>query len=276
MSRQRISRMAVLGIGWLATALAALAAPTPAEPASSATPVATHAREVWTELVGTRFASDPAFVYVENDPALPNVLIYGDSISIGYTPRVRKQLAGKANVYRIYTNGSDSGAVIPRLQLMHDKMRDPKLTGHWTFEWDVILFNVGLHDLKYMNGRKLDKVQGQQVRSVADYAENIRKIVAYLKDLAPGAKLIFITTTPVPEGESGRVASDELRYNAAALQALKDFPEVGVLDLHAFTLPRQPEWWTKPGNVHFNDEGQKAQGDAVAQAIARALEAKKP
>lgn len=34
------------------------------------------------------------------DPALPNVLIVGDSISIGYTRAVRAALAGKANVFR--------------------------------------------------------------------------------------------------------------------------------------------------------------------------------
>ena len=36
----------------------------------------------------------------EPDPALPNVLILGDSISIGYTLEVRKLLKGKANVFR--------------------------------------------------------------------------------------------------------------------------------------------------------------------------------
>ena len=35
-----------------------------------------------------------------DDPTLPRVLIIGDSISIGYTPRVRRLLEGKANVHR--------------------------------------------------------------------------------------------------------------------------------------------------------------------------------
>ena len=34
------------------------------------------------------------------DPKLPNVLILGDSISIGYTRAVRRLLAGEANVQR--------------------------------------------------------------------------------------------------------------------------------------------------------------------------------
>lgn len=46
------------------------------------------AEAAWTELVGN-LIERPAFAYVQNDAALPNVLIYGDSISIGYTPGVR-------------------------------------------------------------------------------------------------------------------------------------------------------------------------------------------
>src|SRR4051812_24097410 len=34
------------------------------------------------------------------DPQLPNVLLIGDSISIGYTRAVRAKLPGKANVFR--------------------------------------------------------------------------------------------------------------------------------------------------------------------------------
>lgn len=41
------------------------------------------------------------------DPSLPNVLVIGDSISIGYTLQVRHLLNGKANVYRpLSSNGS--------------------------------------------------------------------------------------------------------------------------------------------------------------------------
>ena len=39
-----------------------------------------------------------------DNPELPRVLLIGDSISIGYTARVRKLLAEKANVHRPKTN----------------------------------------------------------------------------------------------------------------------------------------------------------------------------
>ena len=50
-------------------------------------------------------ADGRAMSYVVEDPQLPRVLLIGDSISIGYTIPVRKELAGKANVLRIPANG---------------------------------------------------------------------------------------------------------------------------------------------------------------------------
>lgn len=215
----------------------------------------------------------PEFAFVENNPALPNVLIYGDSISIGYTQRLRKKLEGKANVYRLYCNGGDSDSVIGKMTRMHDAMRDGELDKPWTFQWDVIQFNVGLHDLKYLSQAKLDKENGKQVSSVGTYQKNLGEIIAYLKQLAPDAKLIFATTTPVPEGEPGRIAGDARKYNAAALDVLLKHPEISITDLFAFTEPHHADWWIKPGNVHYNPAGRNAQGDEVARVILEALPA---
>ena len=118
------------------------------------------AKEAWAKLAG-KGCTRPQFAFVENNPDLPNVLIYGDSISIGYTQRVRQKLAGKANVYRIFNNGSDSSQFIPKMKKMHQVMRSKTLDQPWTFDWDVIHFNVGLHDLKYLKDKKLDKQNGK-------------------------------------------------------------------------------------------------------------------
>lgn len=234
--------------------------------------MAKTAEEAWNSLMPERQQKQEAYAYVENDPDLPNVLIYGDSISIAYTPRVRQQLQGKANVYRLHTNGGDSGSFIEKMNLMHKTMRDKSLQNHWDFDWDVILFNVGLHDLKYVVDNKLDKVNGRQVNSTETYNNNIFAIIAYLKRLAPNAQLIFTTTTPVPEDEPGRNAGDAAKYNQVALQVVKQFPDILVNDLYQFTKPNHQQWWTKPGNVHYNDEGKTAQGDEVARVILKALD----
>ncbi len=138
-------------------------------------------------------------------------------------------------------------------------MNDQRLDAPWNFKWDVIQFNVGLHDLKYMDGERMDTKSGKQVSSLGDYEGNLREIIPYIRKIAPEAKVIFATTTPVPEGGNGRVAGDAVRFNKVAADVLKDYPDVIVNDLYALTKPNQPEWWTRPGDVHFNAEGRKAQ-----------------
>jgi hypothetical protein len=229
------------------------------------------AREAWTKLVGERAAQRPEFAYVENNPALPNVLIYGDSISVGYTQRVRENLKGKANVYRIYSNGWDTGRVIQHMKKMHDTMVE-----YWPFKWDVIHFNAGLHDLKYLdkNG-KYDTKNGTQVRSPEDYGKKLKDIFAYFKEIAPDSKVIFATTTPVPEGSGGRKAGDAVRFNEAALEVLKDYPEIAINDLYTFTKANHAKWRASPGDVHYNATGKNAQGDEVAKVILTTLAKKR-
>jgi len=207
-----------------------------------------------------------AFSYVVNQPYLPNVLIYGDSISIAYTPTVRSEFKGKANVYRIHVNGGDSSSFISKMDTLSETMR-----AYWTHDWDVVHVNVGLHDLKYVVNGKLDRVNGTQVSSLDEYEANLRGIVAYLNKNAPKARLIFATTTPVPEGESGRIAGDAVKYNQVVLKVVKDFPKIEINDLYGFTKPHHSDWWTKPGNVHYNTEGKTAQGKKVARVIGKRL-----
>ena len=232
------------------------------------------AKDSWEKLVGKRFIKRPQFAYLENNPALPNVLIYGDSISIHYTEVVRKQLKGKANVYRIFSNGQHSGVFVKKMKQMHEAMRDKELVDPWTFDWDLIHFNVGLHDLKYLAGKKLDKENGKQVTSVETYQQNLEKIVGYLGQSSPSAKLIFATTTPVTEGANERFAGDAEKYNAAAMKVLVNHPEITINDLFKLTKPNLAQWWIKPGDVHFNPVGRTAQGDQVARVIINELKKK--
>lgn len=228
------------------------------------------AKSAWTQLVGNQ-AERPMYAYVEPQPELPKVLIYGDSISIGYTVGVREALAGRANVYRIHRNGGSSVGVIPILEQLESTMRDPALTDAWDFAWDVIHLNVGLHDLKYVNDQnKLDLENGKQIASIAEYQANLRRIVAHLQQVAPDAKLIFALTTKVPAESNGRHENGELAYNAAALEVLKRHPEIAVNDLRTASLP-----WEQPGNVHFKPDGIAAQAEHVAKVIQAHLPAKR-
>ena len=98
----------------------------------------------------------PSLVKVEDVPGLPRVLLIGDSISMGYTLDVREMLKGKANVHRIPTNG---GPTTNGIENIKDWLGDSK--------WDVIHFNWGLHDLKYIAGRSFQarRPQGRRLPS---------------------------------------------------------------------------------------------------------------
>jgi acyl-CoA thioesterase-1 len=148
---------------------------------------------------------DPALQPVIDDPQLPRILLIGDSISMGYTPLVREALAGKANVHHPQENCEDTGRGLAHL----DDWVGAK-------KWDVIHFNFGLHDLKYIDsaGKMVRPDTGKQVRGVEAYEENLRRLVARLK--TTGAKLVWGSTTPVPAGSNGRVPGDEVKYNEAA------------------------------------------------------------
>ncbi|PQV50204.1 lysophospholipase L1-like esterase [Jejuia pallidilutea] len=226
------------------------------------------AREAWKKLAN----KGEAFQYVHPNKKLPNVFIYGDSISIGYTPTVRKELEGKANVFRFHKNGQSSNKFIPFMETMKTTMFQPYLKGGWDFTWDVIHFNVGLHDLKYVKNGKLDRDNGKLVNSVEKYKENLHDICKYLLKEYPKAKLIFATTTPVPdEGDAGRFGGDSVKYNKAALEVLANYPSIKINDLYGFTKPNEKEWYIKPANVHYNELGKTEQGKRVAQVIAENL-----
>ncbi|MGJ8592747.1 MAG: SGNH/GDSL hydrolase family protein [Aquaticitalea sp.] len=211
------------------------------------------------------------FRYIEPVAALPKIFIYGDSISIGYTEYVRESLKGKACVYRLHINGQSSNEFMERMEKLRHTMFQPFLKDGWNFEWDVIHFNVGLHDLKYLHGKELNKVDGTQVSSIEVYEKNLNDNIQYLKETYPNAKLIFATTTPVPVGEPGRVTGDAIKYNEVALQVMKGYPEIIVNDLYTFSVPVLKEFANKPGDVHYKAEGSRLQGIEVAQVIANAL-----
>jgi len=72
---------------------------------------------------------------------LPNTLLLGESISIGYEPVVAKKLSGKANVFRI--KGSEDLTVRPKNGLKLDSGSAVEHLGLWLegHAWKVIHFN---------------------------------------------------------------------------------------------------------------------------------------
>ena len=203
---------------------------------------------------------NPVFAPVKDNPKLPRVLLIGDSISIGYTLPTRDFLKGKANLHRIPTNG---GPTTKGLASIDEWLGNRK--------WDLIHFNWGLHDLKYMgpNGENLfPKEKGGKPQVPIDaYEKNLDKLVTRLKNT--GAKLIWRNTTPVPPGSKGRYVGDSVKFNTAAARVMKKHG-VPTHDLFTMSKKRMREIM-RPANVHYTPEGSKVLGKDVARVIMEAL-----
>lgn len=203
------------------------------------------------------------------DPRLPNVLILGDSISMGYLKPLQGLLKGRANVIHPPENCQSTATGLARIDA-------------WlgATSWSVIHFNFGLHDLKHVS----DRATGQPSSSAKDprwvdpetYGANLQKIVDRLE--ASGAKLVFATTTPVPAlsstGGIYRASADVPLYNELA-KAIMAKNHIAIDDLYAFAEPRAGEL-QKRNNVHFTDQGSRELADRVSQAIRSLLDAGKP
>lgn len=202
-------------------------------------------------------AGDHAMKAVTDDPSLPRVLLIGDSISIGYTVSVRKLLNGKANVHRPLTNCGPTTRGLANIDAWLGKQ-----------PWDVIHFNWGLHDLKYLGpkGQNLaDPLADDSHQQVPpdEYEKNLRKLVQRMEQTK--AKLIWCSTTPVPKGAKGRVVGDSVKYNEIAAKVMKDHG-VAVNDLYGFAMVRLAKI-QRPANVHFSPEGSKSLAEQVVKAI---------
>lgn len=200
------------------------------------------------------------FAPIKDDPKLPRVLLVGDSISIGYTLATRDFLKGKANLHRIPTNGGPTTRGLANIDAWLGKSK-----------WDIIHFNWGLHDLKYMGpkGENLFPKEkgGKPQVPLADYEKNLEKLVVRLKKT--GAKLIWRNTTPIPPGSKGRYVGDSVKYNEAAARVMKRHG-IPTHDLFTMSKKRMKELML-PANVHYKKEGSAALGKDVARVIIEAL-----
>lgn len=201
---------------------------------------------------------------------LPNVLILGDSISIGYTPFVEEYLKRKANVFRpMLVNGKPENC--------EGTNKGVKNIERWLGDkkWDVIHFNFGLHDIKHVDpvtGQNSQNPKHPQQANRKEYKENLEIIVEKLK--ATGAKLIFATTTPYPDVVDGPLRKPGMpqKYNRIAVKIMNK-NEILINNLHAFMVPRMTELQL-PKNVHFTEEGSREMAKKVVERINEVLDKK--
>lgn len=203
-----------------------------------------------------------------DDPKLPRVLVVGDSISMNYHDAAKEALEGVANYRRIEDN---CWSTVRGVAFMAYWLGDYRRQG---LEWDVIQFNSGLHDMK------LSSPDGTFAVSVDEYKKNLRKEIEIMTKT--GATLIWCSTTPV-QNDSGsaqygfRRKGAEKEFNQAALEVMREFPEIQINDLCQVVHDSSVfDSWRNNEDVHFyKQEEQAALGKAVADAVIKAIESRK-
>ncbi len=188
----------------------------------------------------------------------PKILVIGDSISIGYTPYVKELLLHQAEVFHNAGNAGHTGMGLAKIE-------------EWlgVGDWDIIQFNWGLWDLCYrhpdskVQGNR-DKINGTLTATVDEYASRLDSIVTVLQ--RTDARLIFLTTTYVPEEEAGRFSEDAIKYNDAAKEVMR---KRGVLVHDIYDASRQihQEHGKGADDVHYTEEGYDELGQVVAKFL---------
>jgi len=180
--------------------------------------------------------------FIDDDPALPNVLLIGDSISRSYTVSVRRALEGAANVHRAPANCGSTDRGLKYMDLWLDQGDG---------DWDVIYFNFGIHDRN---------------KPADEYAANLQAVVERLQQT--GATLIFARTTPFFNEETPDVDASE-PINAVSDEVMGRLG-VTVDDLHGAVVEQIADVQADD-HTHFKAEGIALMAAHVAGTLRGAL-----
>lgn len=188
--------------------------------------------------VGIRMLEDSRS---QDDPKLGRYLFIGDSISGNYGKALRGALKGKLNVYHPPTNCGPVRKGVANIVQWLGAYDEPGLG------WDIISFNFG---------------QWDSGNTKANYQADLETVIAELKKTK--AKLIFVTTTPIPGGypepgalgpdekSPGRVRETMKRFiNPWALEVMARHPEIAICDQHALISNEKfyATWLSKAGFI---------------------------
>jgi hypothetical protein len=182
------------------------------------------------------------------DSKLPNVLLVGDSISRNYYPEVQRQLASAANVY-LFASSASVGD--PRL--LHQLADFASMEN---VQFQVIHFNNGMHGWTY----------SEQAYESA-FSEYLRAI----RQIAPAAKLIWATTTPVKADSSPGPTNARVDQRNSISVAVITKTGITVDDQHLLMTHHTD---TYEDNVHFAPAGATIQGQQAAESIRKAFAGK--
>ncbi len=188
---------------------------------------------------------------------LPNVLLIGDSILNGYGSHVIHGLKDKANVDRwttgMHLNSKDLHGGLKQVVAFR--------------KYDVIHFNIGLHG--WPEGRI---PRGQ-------YPTLMKAYVAILKQHAPGAKLIWCSTTQVhEEGRTGEESELHKSINPIIVRRNKMAAEIManekimINDLYGLMSDKLP--FVRGDRFHWRGEAYEIMSKQIVAIISGTLTAR--
>jgi len=195
--------------------------------------------------------------------AMKQVALVGDSIRMGYEPRVRERLSGVAEVWGPEQNGGNSVNMLALLHLWTEHRRP-----------DLIHFNCGLHDL-----RTIFLGSKETVVPLDHYRRNLHTLIRLMRERTV-ATLVWASTTPVIDEDAHREharwrdfdrCNDEvLRYNDVAREVMA-IEHVPINDLYALVSAHGPAGLMNGDGVHYSEAGYRILGDAVADCVLKYL-----
>lgn len=106
---------------------------------------------------------------------------------------------------------------------------------------------------------------------LADYTDRLTKILTRLH--STGAKLIWASTTPIPDDPAKKQTAGSIVERNAAAAALMAKHAVAIDDLFTAITPKLATL-QNPNDVHFTSAGYDFLGQHVAASIATQLPAK--
>ncbi len=200
------------------------------------------------------------------DPALPRILVIGDSISMGYRGFIAEHFKGKAYVDYWVGGGTDD-------------MEGEKASGRSA--WKGVLSN-GPYDVVTWNSMALHAWPKPERCPEATYAARMTRAVEFITNNAPDSKFIWVRTTPWrTTPTAGRptlyTAENEriIRFNRMTdeIMAHDKIPEVDLYGLCETKLGTVAEG--SQDAVHWNAEVARLMAAEIIKEIEKVLSARK-
>lgn len=188
----------------------------------------------------------------------PRVLLLGDSIRIGYAPKVIERLQDKAEFFSPKENVADTANALANIDRWLEESKPL-----------IVHLNCGLHDLK------LDKKSQKHQVPIEQYEANLRELVKKVHGVTPN--LIFATTTPILDARHAqrkasfdRTDADVDKYNRVALKVMAEL-KVPVNDLNRIVHDGGREEMLVKDGTHYSPTANDRLADAVADCLSRHL-----